>query len=442
MSVREAFEKHKSLISRIEETIIPLQEQKLWNDDKFFTGVKDMLTSGNITEHRIIDIVSKALFNLKQSQPAVEDVKKLVKAFPGALKRKDSRNGDLITIQTLLTYYRMENGKYEYEMGLYGTQYISALALEGMKDNVGGVNMRGGLLDDVYKDILIQNSEINMLQCLALYNYGGKSLNALKDLRRDELLMKQDIVGQSLLFCSSFAQSEEKIEYMMSWDPDALCNTRVSGSPLLHAIVNSIATNDHKQIAFTRCLKFSLKYKRSILFQKDQNGKTALKLALETLGEKLVMTMLKEIFTESSGYPLLHHVLLQEPKCLNLFVKYFPNLYHLRDEHGQTLTQTMFAKKRDYLEENPMLWMNLSSDQLEEKDPYTTLRPFAAVASGDEGKLDLSFSILRKHPSVLDVIWEERVKMTIGKKGKKRNAEESSEHCKRKKVREAPETTS
>lgn len=238
MSIREAAAKHKSLCSRIEETIIPLQEQKLWNDDKFFAGVKDMLSSGNFTEARISEIVARALFDIKKFQPDVEVVKNLIKAFPKALNCKDAvTRSDLLPIQMLLAYYCVENGRSESEMGYFGAKYINILALEGMKYNVGGENMRGGLLNNVYDNTQICKFfvERNMLQNLVVFDHGENDLNALKELHRNELLVKNDIVDQHLVFYSSLNEKSEKFEYIVSWDPDALCNTRVGNSPLLHA---------------------------------------------------------------------------------------------------------------------------------------------------------------------------------------------------------------
>jgi hypothetical protein len=45
---------------------------------------------------------------------------------------------------------------------------------------------------------------------------------------------------------------------------------------------------------------------------------------------------------------------------------------------------------------------SMSDDQVQEKDPITTLYPFAAVACGEDGDLERSFELLRRQPGVLD----------------------------------------
>lgn len=99
-------------------------------------------------------------------------------------------------------------------------------------------------------------------------------------------------------------------------------------------------------------------------------------------------------------------------------------MYHLRDENGQTATQVMFSTNREFLHDNPTCWIHQTTDQLEEKDPKTTLRPFASVAYGMLGDLDLSYQILRMHPSVIDVILEQRENAVEENNDRKRNAEE------------------
>ena len=42
-----------------------------------------------------------------------------------------------------------------------------------------------------------------------------------------------------------------------------------------------------------------------------------------------------------------------------------------------------------------MLLATLTDDQIREKDPVTSLYPFAAVASGEDGDLEKSFYLLQ-----------------------------------------------
>ncbi|GFH56805.1 hypothetical protein CTEN210_13281 [Chaetoceros tenuissimus] len=429
MSIFEDAEKQEKLFSRIKETIGTLQKDKLWNDDQFFNEVKRLLTIGNLTEDRISKVVADALFNLKISQPEIKYVKKLVQAFPDSLKCKNSDN--CLPIEQLTFYPKQDSGK-------NGSKYILTLALEGLKHDVGGKNMRGGLL--------CESSIGNSLQRLSKCCYDDWYLEPLQDLRRHKLLLKKDIVDFNLLHHSCIRKSSlERFKYFLEWDPEALVKTTVDGVPLMHSLMKyqgDTYTLSHKA-SFKRCLQFSMKHYQHLLFLKDNDDKTAFEQAIKKFGEKEAMSMLREIFTKKeAGYPILHQVIVHQPKYYNLFLKWFPYMFRLRDENGRTPTQVMFSMNREFLQDHQTCWINQTTDQLEEKDPKTTLRPFASVAYGMLGDLDLSYQILRMHPSVIDVILEQREELADANNAKKRNVEENPNHCnKKKKGEESAEAT-
>ena len=64
----------------------------------------------------------------------------------------------------------------------------------------------------------------------------------------------------------------------------------------------------------------------------------------------------------------------------------------------------------------------MSDDQIRSKDPITTLYPFAAVASGEEGDLEKAFYLLRRQPCVL----EANVSTSSAGKDKKRKRDEGA----------------
>ena len=150
--------------------------------------------------------------------------------------------------------------------------------------------------------------------------------------------------------------------------------------PILHVIIRFYKEQMSKR-GFRRLVKYSLPHYKHLLFLKDDSNQTALDLAIKEFGEEVTMTMLRKIFTKKSSYPILHQVIVYQPKYYNLFLQWFPYMYYLRDEIGRTPTQVMLSMNRALLFDNPTFWINQTTDQLEEKDPKTTLRPFASVLS-------------------------------------------------------------
>ncbi|GFH56803.1 hypothetical protein CTEN210_13279 [Chaetoceros tenuissimus] len=414
MSIRKAFisynENHKSLVSKIEETIIPLQEKGLWDDDEFFNDMSILLETKSrfeniVTDDSVSHIVANALFRLADSKPDVDVVKRVIQAFPYSLNYRDSKGRHPIEFCCVSP---------DDHIDLSSLKYLLTFALEGIKHNVGGDDMRGGLL--------LSYKNMNILQqfcvCGEHPHEEESVINVMKDLRAHELLKKEDIADQGMLLFASFhPHSTLRFKFLADWDPEALVKKGYGDLPFLHAVIHYYKASGEAEVSrklaqfgFKQSLKYSLKYYKDLLFQKDDEGQTAFDRALKDFGEKDTMTLVKEVFPESDKFPLLHQVIMHQPEHFNLFASYFPWMCHLRDEYGRTVTQAMLSHGRGLLNKNPMIWTSLQTDQMEEKDPQTTLRPFAAVATGEDCDLNLSYQLLRKHPSVMEVILEQREK--------------------------------
>lgn len=104
-------------------------------------------------------------------------------------------------------------------------------------------------------------------------------------------------------------------------------------------------------------------------------------------------------------------------------MQWFPWAYNLRDHNNRSLIQAILAAGAKVVNEHLTVFASMSDDQICEKDPLTTLYPFAAVASGEDGDLEKIFYLLRRQPGVLDrseTRSAEQVTTTGGKKKRKR----------------------
>ncbi|GFH44099.1 hypothetical protein CTEN210_00573 [Chaetoceros tenuissimus] len=352
-----------------------------WKDEKC---KNDILKAIEKCNEKIEKAFGKSMHRLGKHKPPVEAVEKVVNKFPSTLLYEGYE--EQIPIQTAAS-----NGSIE---------YIQILLIEGVKYKVGGEDARGGLLTKDPSD----DDGWNTLQILSNYTGDGdedeedtKRLNALKELQNMGLIVKQDIKEQKLLSTSCSEQSKKRFEYLVNWDPDALINTTVEGQPLAHSFEDSEE--------FLVFFKSSFKYYPNIgglLFIKDDDGNTAFDTMCDEIGTKETMTILYEILTPKSDYPILHHVLVNAPQHKELFMEYFPWAYHLKDQNNRTLHQAVLAAGPDVMNLNKQLFASLSDAQIREKDPVTTLYPFAAMAVGEHADLKNTFYLLRRYPSVLD----------------------------------------
>ena len=67
---------------------------------------------------------------------------------------------------------------------------------------------------------------------------------------------------------------------------------------------------------------------------------------------------------------------------------------------ARSLHQTIVAAGGKCIEDNCEIISSLSYDQVQERDPITSLYPFAAVACGEDGDLERSFELLSRQPDV------------------------------------------
>lgn len=371
--IRNALIETKIILSKIEHHILPLQGKQLWKDELFFQEMREIISNGSITNDIVSKAVANALFRIRLHQPSVWVVKDLIQAFPDALAFRNAKNH--LPIQSLVLYPKGSKI-------VNGIHYILPLALESMKHNIGGENMRGGLLNELRK-------RKNLLQILsASGNSDELRLNVIKNLRSYGLLKKEDIVRYSLLHYSCWGKSSFlRFQYFVAWDPEALVKTRFDAVPLLHSFIlrspssiTRVSSPLGAEECFKRCLKQSLEYYNDLLFQKDDAGKIAFELALEKFGETPTMILLREVFTEEAGHSLLHEVILHQRNRFNLFLSWFPWMYRLRDENGNTVLEVLFISGTDILKKNPALWVNPNEAEKElvENHSYAVI-PSTAV---------------------------------------------------------------
>ena len=327
-----------------------------------------------------------SMHNLWTHKPSIEAVEKVAKKFPSTLSYEDEEDG-LIPIQSAAFCYA-------------SSEYVPVLAKEGVKHKVGGEDARGGLLmaDPTDED------GWNTLQCLS--NVGDddtedeKRLKVLKELRKSGLLLKKDIQEQNLLYHSCWEGNKMRFEYLVSWDPNTLIETRVLNKPLIHYLSSQV---DDRRI--TMALKAGYEYhpnKGGLLFIEDNNGNIAFDSLCNKKGVEKVMSLLYDILSPNRDYPILHHVFVKAPQHISVFMRKFPWAYHLKDHNRRTLHQAVLAAGANVMKKNDMILASLTDNQIQTKDPITTLYPFAAMAVGEHADLEQCFYLLRRQPSVMD----------------------------------------
>jgi hypothetical protein len=391
-------------------TVIKL-EGKL-NDQVFFNEIKEIATT---MMNGLTQATGKALHRLKTSKPSEDTVKQMVEGIPSSLSYKCATS-QMLPVQSAIWY-------------IDSIKYLPILALEGIKHNVGGIDKRGGLLVvNPGLGLGLGDYNPNTLQLLVsaapnIIPFDTTCLNAIKELRKAGLLVKTDV--KKLLYHACRPAAKMRFEYLTEWDPDSLMAMTPQGLPNMHCVIK------YRDLAsFTMYLRTSLKYypqQIGCLFQKDSDGETAIRSAIEKHGTDKTFKAIKDCIPTDTTLPILHHAAKEAPEYFNNFSARYPSAIHLRHENGRSFTQAQLAAGTKTFENDCFFFLRLSDDEIAEVDPVTKQYPFLIAATVGTGNLSTVYHLLSKNPSLLDryreQVTRERTEEQEGASTKKRARE-------------------
>ena len=319
-----------------------------------------------------------------------EEVKAVIKAFP-----------------TALSY--IKGGRLPIHSAAFGgntLRFLPLLAQEGEQLEVGGKGKRGGILVEV------PDRDSNLLQelaCLEIQNAPASSdtacLGILTELRELNLLRKEDIKELDLLLHSATTSGEyltppfitkQRFDFFLDWDPQALTYSYYTyGRPCLQMVLNAES--------FAMALEAGIKHfpeELGFLFQKNTSGQTSCDFAFGLHGKHKMLKLIQKCIPASANYPILHHVLKNNPEYMNDFAVRYPSAVFLRDEHQRSIHHVALSGGMNF-EKNSMFLLQMTDDKVEEKDPMTDQYPFQIAASAETSYLSTIYYLLRRNPALL-----------------------------------------
>jgi len=365
-------------------TIVNLEKEL--NDERLIDDVKVAVKTA---EKAISDATGGALHRLNASKPSIDTVKELVERIPDALSCKNEE--DQLPIQSAV-------------WDIDSVKYVPVLAKEGITHEIGGRGMRGGLLvtdPRVEDDWNTLQSIVNLRTKEDPIPDDTASLEAIKELRKENLLVQSDIKKQNLLFWSCFQTNKMTFEYLAEWDPDNLMTGTYKGLPINHAIIKHRKDLD----GFTVFLATSLKHHPQhlgLLFQKDSSGKTAYERAIEKDGNERTFNVIKDCIPTDTDLPILHHVIKDAPKHINDFSIRYPSATYLRDVDGRSFLQARLAEGTKIFANNGLFFTRMTDVEIAELDPVTMQYPFLTCASREASDVSTIFFLLSRNPSLLE----------------------------------------
>jgi len=356
-------------------------ENKL-KDEKFINDLKEVV---KMAKKGFTDTTGDALHRLHKTQPSIETVTELIEGIPDALSFKNV--DDELPVQSALSYTAVK--------------YIPILVKEGIKHNVGAKEMRGGLLLGSFGNNTLQwlvglDNTANPIPC------DTDCLEVIKELRKENILLKEDIKELDLLYWSCRQNSKMRFQYFAEWDPDSLVTCTYKDLPYSHAI-NENWRNDITRFAlyFQTSLKHHPQH-LGILFQKDKSGKVVYERAIEKHGKDKVFNVIKQSIPTDTHLPILHRVAKHAPKHMNDFTSRYTSALYLRDEDGRTLTQAAIACGAKTFKNDSVFIGKMTDDEIAELDPVTKQYPFLTSAACESGDLSTIYALLSRNPLLLE----------------------------------------
>eukprot|EP00979_Chaetoceros_neogracilis_P016951 scaffold10164_cov259-Chaetoceros_neogracile.AAC.4 len=359
------------------------------NDQAFFDDINKLATT---MMNGCTQATGKALHRLKTSKPSEDTVKQMVEGIPSSL-----------------SYKCAAKQRFPVQSAAWNTnsiKYLPILAKEGIKHNVGGIDKRGGLLvadprsDHKWNTLQLLVSAADLTNVIPV---DTTCLNAIKELRKAGLLVKTDV--KKLLYPACHPAAKMRFEYLAEWDPDSLMAMTPQGLPYVHHVVNIFQSLAPCLASFTMYLRTSLKYypqQIGCLFQKDSDGETAIRSAIEKHGTDKTFKAIKDCIPTDTTLPILHHAAKDAPEYFNNFSARYPSAIHLRDENGRAFKQAQLASGTKTIENDAFLFLTLTDDEIAEVDPVTKQYPFLTATTTGTGDLSSVYFLLSKNPSLLD----------------------------------------
>ena len=351
-------------------------------DNAYYDGIKEIL---NKAKKQLTVHTGKYLHDLQNKKTDKETLHDLIAAVPLSMsyENKDGR----LPIQSAVL-----------NTGSVG--YVPLLAKEGITHQVGGNDNRGGFL--VVRD-LHGNGRKNVLKLLAkltndttLVATDTAYLNTMMELRESNLLLKEDIQEYDLLYHACGPGAQLRFDYFVDWDAQGLKNHQYDGLPIIHALIKGWPIEQFK-VFFKAALNH---YPENIglLFQKDNDGKTACERAFDKYGKDKTMKAIGECIPfDDPKLPILHHVVKDAPQLMNDFGNRYPSAGYLLDR----LHQATVASGTKTYKNNVMFFIGMSDEQVKERDPGTDLYPFMVLASGQTSDLSAVYYLLKRKPLLI-----------------------------------------
>ncbi len=335
------------------------------------------------------------------------------KRYGGRKKEEETGNLELIieTCPELLSL-KMKCGFYPIHCALFDHKVSKTVPLLAKAAFDKGVKNRGYILEEV--------RGLNLLHFLASHSSRHKSeesefIATFKALMTSEppLFTRKDVLDYNLLHHAVIAKSTLTVEFLVDLCPEALfqqCRMKCS-SPLSSTSSASMLpialSHDHvsmMELLLNSAIKFDPDHE-SIggLFQKNEKNIPAIQYIVNSLDRDVTWNTIKKVLAKwNKNVPIVHKVIADAPKEIDIVLVTFPHAHYQRDKHGRLPIHTALATGMNW--SLPLLYLiNTGNfENVAQTDPVTGLCPIGLASLEPCCDLDTIYHLARTYPEQIE----------------------------------------
>ena len=275
----------------------------------------------------------------------------------------------------------------------------------GRKHNIGGEEMRGGLLTTYH----------NKRNTLHFFVH-TEPFELLRETSPPSFYI-EDVQKYQLLHCAASRCNLDLVKYMIRLDPSSLEQKDGKQWLPIHYFLR-IFFHDNVQDVVQYLLQSSVPSNETIggLFTiHPQKKKFLINYMVDKMGMQKTWDCIERAFSKQrNNLPcILHQTMLHTPEYFSEVIKRFPESVHVRDKNNRLPIHIALEQGMEWSSDLAYLLVT-SQEHLKEVDPVTNWPPFVLAGMGESCDFRIIYDLLRKHPEHVEksgdgkYIWEKR----------------------------------
>lgn len=221
------------------------------------------------------------------------------------------------------------------------------------------------------------------------------------------LFTRKDVIDYDLLHHAVLTKNMLTVEFLADLCPEALYKWKKCRGSSESASMTPIALS-HDVSMMELLLNSAIKAdpnNESIggLFQRNNKDIPVIQYIVSSLGREVTWNTIKKVLARwNTNYTIIHKVIVDAPKELEIALTTFPDAYYLRDKNGRLPIHMALAMGLNW--SLPLLFLMSAANfrNCVQNDPVSGFSPIALAALEPSCDLDTIYHLVRSHPEQIE----------------------------------------